>query len=230
MCACFTLRRGIFQRFTCGSFANNLVQGAEIFDVALCGGGDPNQGYTNTAVQISSGAVTQVKAAILMGAPTYVYGLSYDVGTCQAGGVSTMLLLLSLLMPYPLHFNTNRILTEIYQFDERSSSFQCPSADKIQSYCDAADPYCCNGSDAATHQGYGSEYGSQALAFVESKLSSTSTGTATSSAPATTSTTPATGSDCASMYAQCGGEGWTGATCCSSGTCQVTSSYYSQCL
>ncbi|KAI3402006.1 hypothetical protein diail_3980, partial [Diaporthe ilicicola] len=54
----------------------------------LCGGGDPNQGYTNTAVQFSAGAVGQIKAAILMGAPTYVYGLSYDVGTCRAGGVS----------------------------------------------------------------------------------------------------------------------------------------------
>lgn len=63
-------------------------QGAEIFDVAFCGGGDPNQGYTNTAVQFSAGAVGQVKAAILMGAPTYAYGLSYGVGTCRAGGVS----------------------------------------------------------------------------------------------------------------------------------------------
>lgn len=33
----------------------------------------------------------------------------------------------------------------------------CPSASKVQSYCDAADPYCCNGSDAATHQGYVSQ-------------------------------------------------------------------------
>lgn len=66
----------------------NTKKGAEIFDVALCGGGDPNQGYTNTAVQFSAGAVGQVKAAILMGAPTYVYGLSYGVGTCRAGGVS----------------------------------------------------------------------------------------------------------------------------------------------
>lgn len=39
-------------------------------------------------MQFSAGAVGQVKAAILMGAPTYVYGLSYGVGTCRAGGVS----------------------------------------------------------------------------------------------------------------------------------------------
>jgi acetylxylan esterase len=56
-------------------------------DVALCGGGDPNQGYTNTAVQLSSAAVNMVKAAIFMGDPMFRAGLSYDVGTCAAGGV-----------------------------------------------------------------------------------------------------------------------------------------------
>ncbi|PSR92270.1 expansin module family protein [Coniella lustricola] len=36
---------------------------------------------------------------------------------------------------------------------------------------------------------------------------------------------------CAVLYAQCGGEGWTGATCCETGSsCYVTNSYYSQCL
>lgn len=64
-----------------------MTQGAEIFDVSFCGGGDPNQGVTNTAVLMSAGAVNQIKAVILQGAPTYVYGLSYDVGTCRAGGV-----------------------------------------------------------------------------------------------------------------------------------------------
>lgn len=59
-------------------------------DVALCGGGDPNQGYTNTAVQLSSSAMKMVKAAIFMGDPLYRAGLSYDVGTCAAGGVCTI--------------------------------------------------------------------------------------------------------------------------------------------
>ncbi|KAJ5368946.1 Acetylxylan esterase At 0.90 angstrom resolution [Penicillium cataractarum] len=116
-------------------------QGGEIMDVALCGGGDSNQGYTNTAVQLSSAAVNMVKAAIFMGDPMFRAGLSYEVGTCAAGG-----------------------------FDERPAGFSCPSASKIQSYCDASDPYCCNGSNAATHQGYGAEYGSQALAFIKTKL------------------------------------------------------------
>lgn len=57
-----------------------------------------------------------------------------------------------------------------YQFDARPAGFSCPNAAKIQSYCDSADPYCCNGSDAATHQGYGSEYGQKALTFIKSKI------------------------------------------------------------
>lgn len=117
-------------------------QGGEIMDAALCGGGDPNQGYTNTAVPLTSSAVNQVKAAIFMGDPLFTAGLPYDVGTCSAGG-----------------------------FDKRPAGFTCPSANKIQSYCDATDPYCCNGSDAATHEGYGAEYGAQALTFIQNKLS-----------------------------------------------------------
>ncbi|PSR79953.1 carbohydrate esterase family 5 protein [Coniella lustricola] len=185
----------------CPSAALVLVgysQGAEIFDNAFCGGGDPNQGLTSTAVPITAAALAQIKAVILQGDPEYVYGLSYDVGSCRAGG-----------------------------FDARSSSFVCAGAAKIQSYCDATDPYCCNGSDAATHEGYGAEYGSAAVAFVESKLGSA---TATTTAPATASTTPASTGSCSALYGQCGGTGWTGARCCSSGTCEVLNSYYSQCL
>ncbi|KAJ5458318.1 hypothetical protein N7475_009706 [Penicillium sp. IBT 31633x] len=116
-------------------------QGGEIMDAALCGGGVPNQGYTNTAVQLSASAVNMVKAAIFMGDPLYVAGLSYNVGTCAAGG-----------------------------FDARPSGFYCPSSSKIQSYCDSPDPYCCNGSNQATHQGYGAQYGAQAIAFAKGKL------------------------------------------------------------
>ncbi|KAJ5983441.1 Acetylxylan esterase At 0.90 angstrom resolution [Penicillium waksmanii] len=116
-------------------------QGGEIMDAALCGGGVPNQGVTDTSVRLSSSAVNMVKAAIFMGDPLFRAGLSYDVGTCSAGG-----------------------------FDERPAGFTCPSASKIQSYCDASDPYCCNGSNAATHQGYGAEYGARALTFIKSKI------------------------------------------------------------
>ncbi|KAI0541994.1 cutinase [Xylaria digitata] len=92
---------------------------------------------------LSGTALAAVKAAIFMGDPHNVAGLPYNMGTCTAGG-----------------------------FAARPSGFQCSPADSsiIQSYCDAADPYCCNGNDANTHQGYVTEYGSEALAFIQSLL------------------------------------------------------------
>ncbi|KAF3762050.1 family 5 carbohydrate esterase [Cryphonectria parasitica EP155] len=81
-----------------------------------------------------------IKAAIFMGDPRFKAGAPYNVGTCTAGG-----------------------------FDQRSGSCGNYNA-QIQSYCDSADPYCCNGNNAAVHQGYASEYGSQAESFVNSKL------------------------------------------------------------
>ncbi|KAF7557707.1 hypothetical protein G7Z17_g444 [Cylindrodendrum hubeiense] len=116
-------------------------QGGQIMDNALCGGGDSGAGITDTTVPISTSALKMIKATILMGDPRYVSGLAYGVGTCTSGG-----------------------------FDARASGFVCPSASKVQLYCDAEDPYCCNGSDAAHHQQYVSLYGDEALAFVNSKL------------------------------------------------------------
>ncbi|KAF4632191.1 hypothetical protein G7Y89_g5936 [Cudoniella acicularis] len=116
-------------------------QGGQIFDDAFCGGGDSNEGISSTAVPIQESAVNMIKAAIFMGDPRHIPGLSYNVGTCNAAG-----------------------------FAPRPTGFQCPSASKIQSYCDSADPYCCNGNDANTHQGYGKEYGQAALKFINSKL------------------------------------------------------------
>ncbi|KAE9986280.1 hypothetical protein Vi05172_g8230 [Venturia inaequalis] len=91
--------------------------------------------------QLSGAALEAVKVAIFMGDPHNVAGLPYNVGTCKAGG-----------------------------FAARPSNFVCASASKIKSYCDAADPYCCKGKDAATHQGYVTEYGSEAMAFIQSKI------------------------------------------------------------
>lgn len=42
--------------------------------------------------------------------------------------------------------------------------------------------------------------------------------------------TPATGAGCASLWGQCGGEGFTGAKCCSAGSCKAANKWYSQCL
>ncbi|KAJ4391813.1 hypothetical protein N0V93_005433 [Gnomoniopsis smithogilvyi] len=72
--------------------------------------------------------------------------------------------------------------------------------------------------------------GSSSITVGQGTGSGTGTGTTTSSAPATTSTTPATGGSCVALYAQCGGQGWSGSTCCTSGTCKAANSYYSQCL
>jgi len=59
------------------------------------------------------------------------------------------------------------------QFDARPQGQQQCTAygSRIQSYCDAADPYCSNGNNANSHQGYGQEYGQAALKFINSKLS-----------------------------------------------------------
>ncbi|EIN05295.1 cutinase-domain-containing protein [Punctularia strigosozonata HHB-11173 SS5] len=176
-------------------------QGGQIFDDAYCGGGDTNEGLTSTAIPISTSAQAQIKAAIFMGDPRHIPGLSYNVGTCQASG-----------------------------FAPRPAGFQCPYASNIQSYCDSSDPYCCNGNNAATHQGYANEYGAVALTFVKNKLntaiagsgsggSSGTTTSPTSTAPGSGSTPPAGGS--AAHWAQCGGQGFTGPTTCASPyTCQ----------
>jgi hypothetical protein len=77
-------------------------------------------------------------------------------------------------------------------------------------------------------------------------------GTSTTSSQTTTTTTtaPTGGGSCAALYGQCGGQGFTGPTCCSSGTCESSSllelimgktkltflpgtfgnAYYSQCI
>lgn len=57
-------------------------------DNAVCGGGDANIGLSDTSVPIRASAISMIKAAIFMGDPRYIPGLSYNVGTCLASGVS----------------------------------------------------------------------------------------------------------------------------------------------
>lgn len=57
-------------------------------DNAVCGGPDSGSGITSTTSPINASAHEQIKAVILMGSPRYVAGLSYNVGTCTAQGVS----------------------------------------------------------------------------------------------------------------------------------------------
>ncbi|KAG4025246.1 hypothetical protein MFRU_063g00360 [Monilinia fructicola] len=53
------------------------------------------------------------------------------------------------------------------------------------------------------------------------------TGTTTT---ATSTPTSSPGGTCGALYSQCGGIGFTGSTCCASGTCKYANAYYSQCL
>jgi len=64
-------------------------------------------------------------------------------------------------------------------------------------------------------------------------------GSATTTAPPTSTTTPpatgggggGSGSNCSQKWGQCGGSGWTGGSCCVSGsTCTYNNQWYSQCL
>lgn len=50
-----------------------------------------------------------------------------------------------------------------------------------------------------------------------------------STPPSTPPPTPTPTPTCASLYGQCGGKGWKGATCCEKGTCIVNNEWYSQC-
>ncbi|KAJ4355958.1 uncharacterized protein N0V89_003983 [Didymosphaeria variabile] len=92
---------------------------------------------------LTGNALAAVKVAIFMGDPHNRAGLPYNVGTCTAQG-----------------------------FAARPAGFTCSPASTsiIKSYCDSTDPYCCNGNDANSHQQYVNKYGSQALAFIKTKV------------------------------------------------------------
>jgi len=65
----------------------DTLQGGQIFDDALCGGGDSAEGITSTASTISAAANKNIKAVIFMGDPRHTPGASFNVGTSTAGGV-----------------------------------------------------------------------------------------------------------------------------------------------
>ncbi|KAM0698158.1 hypothetical protein Q7P36_001622 [Cladosporium allicinum] len=162
-------------------------QGGQIMDNAFCGGPDDSNGYTDSAPAIDSAAMELISAVIEMGSPRFVGGLDYGVGTCTTGG-----------------------------FSARPSGYTCASSAKMQSYCDSTDPYCCDGSDEATHQGYGNVYGQDALTFIQGKLdsaSSASTGAATEAGATTEAGAAAsTGADAsAGAETSTGAEAATGA-------------------
>jgi acetylxylan esterase len=130
------------------SAVNSLNQRCPSTKIVLIGYSQGGQIIDNAlcggaGATLTGNALAAVKAAIFMGDPHNAPGLPYNVGTCRAGG-----------------------------FAARPSGFQCTpySPSLIQSYCDAPDPYCCNGNDANSHQQYVNKYGQQALTFIKSKL------------------------------------------------------------
>ncbi|KAF9445683.1 carbohydrate-binding module family 1 protein [Macrolepiota fuliginosa MF-IS2] len=77
------------------------------------------------------------------------------------------------------------------------------------------------------------DIGSTYSGTTSSSSASSSSGTSTTSTvnPTTTTITSSAASATQTQYGQCGGQGWTGATACATGTtCQVLNAYYSQCL
>lgn len=122
-------------------------QGGQIIDNALCGGADPGPvspaslGTTDAAVAIDPSAAKMVKAAILVGNPSFRSGPPYTVGSCRGKGVVA-----------------------------RPEGSTCSNGDKVHSWCDAEDPVCCQGRDYAVHGAYVTKYKTQILDFVNSKL------------------------------------------------------------
>ncbi|KAK8087308.1 carbohydrate esterase family 8 protein [Apiospora phragmitis] len=60
--------------------------------------------------------------------------------------------------------------------------------------------------------------------------STTTTTAKTTGTNASTDTPGNGGGDCAASYGQCGGKGFSGPFCCSSGACKVSNDWYSQCV
>nr|AWM99270.1 lytic polysaccharide monooxygenase 9 [Rhizophlyctis rosea] len=56
------------------------------------------------------------------------------------------------------------------------------------------------------------------------------TTTTTTTRTTTTTTTVSQPTNCAAKYGQCGGQGWTGPTCCKDSTCKSSNQWYSQCF
>lgn len=77
--------------------------------------------------------------------------------------------------------------------------------------------------------GAGSSSSSPAPAKEEVPAAAKPTTMATVAVPAATPAPAAGGAGCATLYGQCGGQGFSGSKCCTAGTCKSINPYYSQC-
>jgi len=96
----------------------------------------------------------------------------------------------------------------------------------------ATEGYYSSGSSSITvTDGGSSSSGSTTTSKAATTTTTKAATTATTSKAASTTTSSSSSGSCAAHWGQCGGIGWTGATCCASGTtCQSSNAYYSQCL
>lgn len=75
----------------------------------------------------------------------------------------------------------------------------------------------------------GGASGSSGSTPVENAVATSAAAKPTTLATATKPAATKPAGNCAAMWGQCGGNGFSGATCCSSGACKVVNPYYSQC-
>ncbi|KAJ3484932.1 hypothetical protein NLG97_g6930 [Lecanicillium saksenae] len=115
-------------------------QGSKLFDDALCGGGDPNMGISDTAATISQ---FNIKAVLLPANDRFTPGEPFHVGNATVGGFDKR--------------PSNQVGCGKYN-------------DAIRLYCDIGDKYCSNGNSLKIHNGYHKVYGKAALEFVKKRL------------------------------------------------------------
>ena len=143
------------------------LQGAQIIDDAFCGGPDLPQ-LESSFPLVSRTAANNTAAIILMGNPRHVAGLPFNVGNATEPGVSTRYLLQG---GVPSGMRKLPVADPLVQFAARPPNFKCSLFEnRIQAYCDSPDPFCAKGNDPDTHQGYGFEYGKEALDFIVGKV------------------------------------------------------------
>jgi len=134
-------------------------QGAQIVGDAIAGGGI--QGISKLNLPISRAVSDQVDAMVFYGDPRHNARATYNVGTATTDGAFAR----------PLN--------------QSLSNF----ASKIQSFCNARDPFCAQGDDLATHLAYPTEFDGVAAAFITAKFQGAQ-GAQIASAPASSAPLP----------------------------------------
>ncbi|KAJ1567369.1 hypothetical protein HK096_010083, partial [Nowakowskiella sp. JEL0078] len=95
----------------------------------------------------------------------------------------------------------------------------------------ATEGYQSSGSASITVSEGSSSGGSGQTTTTTTKTTTTTAKTTTGVKTTTTTTAAGSGGNCAAKYAQCGGQTYSGPTCCASGsTCTYNNQWYSQCL